>query len=95
MTNCPHCKKRCNPIRLIWITKRTPYKCPNCKGSSQFSTFSAAALGAVLGTPSYHLYQYMSSTFNNAWYLNAIILVLLMLMIAILVQWLFFKLEAV
>lgn len=94
MTNCPHCKKRCNPMRFLLVTKWTPYKCPNCKGKSQFSTYSASVLGGIIGFLSYFLYTYLFSTFDNPWYLNFFITVLPLTSIAILLQWLFFELKA-
>ncbi len=95
MTTCPHCNKTCNPIRFIWVSRWTPYKCHHCKGKSQFSGYSSGILGGLFGLLGYAVYTFLSSTFDNSLYLNLCITILPLTSIAILLQWLFFKLEAV
>jgi drug/metabolite transporter (DMT)-like permease len=30
MNRCPHCQARVNPLRLLLVTRWTPYQCPTC-----------------------------------------------------------------
>jgi hypothetical protein len=31
---CPHCRARIQPLRVLRITRATPYKCPSCEGTA-------------------------------------------------------------
>jgi len=53
MNICPHCKASVNPLRLLVITRRAPYRCARCGGLSLLSpkhnTVAALlTLGAVV-----------------------------------------------
>jgi len=53
--SCPHCQTRIDPWRILRITRRTPYACPSCAGTSRLSARSGmmAVVGFVcaLGIP--------------------------------------------
>jgi len=34
MNTCPHCKAAANPLRLLSMTRRSPYRCSRCGGRS-------------------------------------------------------------
>jgi hypothetical protein len=60
MNICPHCGVSVNPLRLLAMTRRSPYRCGKCGGRSLLppkqNTVAAlltfgAAVGCVLFTP--------------------------------------------
>ena len=47
MTRCPHCGKISNPLRFLFYTHWSPYRCVSCKKKSRFRQGGMALVGGV------------------------------------------------
>jgi DNA-directed RNA polymerase subunit RPC12/RpoP len=55
MNCCPHCKANANPVKLLTMTRRAPYRCGRCGGRSLLQPRDntlAALLTLVIVIPS-------------------------------------------
>jgi DNA-directed RNA polymerase subunit RPC12/RpoP len=52
MNHCPHCNALANPLRLLSMTRRAPYRCGRCGGRSllrpRHNTIAALIMFAVV-----------------------------------------------
>ena len=53
MSKCPYCNRPTNPLRWIFVSSRTGYRCRFCNGLSRpprWQTATAGGLGGGIGT---------------------------------------------
>jgi hypothetical protein len=46
---CPRCQARIDPWRILRMTRRTPYICPSCAGTSRLDSRTVIFLAAIAG----------------------------------------------
>ena len=44
---CPYCRAICNPLRFIFYSRWSPYKCPKCGKISEFGMIGLLVSGLI------------------------------------------------
>ena len=96
MTRCPYCQHICNPLRLMIITKWTPYSCAKCDNKSDFSMKTNKIIGSLsvtaaagLGYPDFYFFLSQNA---QPWYIELATFMLVFVAIMTFVKGFFLKL---